>query len=137
MMRKLSLASAVLLFVSALPGATLPTPEQFAGFRMGAEKKLLRWNRIVEYMRLAAASSPRLRVDELGKTPNGPPFIAVTISAPETLNDLARYREIQRRLAYPRNLTDSEAETLLDRHKAVLLITCNIHSTEIGSSQMT
>ncbi len=137
MTRRLLLASALLLFVSALPGATLPTPEQFAGFRMGADKKLLRWDRLVEYMRLAAAASPRLRVDELGKTTNGHPFLVVTISAPDTLNDLARYREIQRRLAYPRNLTDPEAEALIDRDKAVLLITCNIHSTEIGSSQMT
>ncbi len=127
---------AVSLLASTLAAAPLPTPEQFAGFRMGADRKLLRWDRIVEYMRLAAAASPRVRVDELGKTTNGNPFLAVTISAPETLADLSRYKEIQRRLAYPHDLAESDAAALLERQKAVLLITCNIHSTEIGSSQM-
>ncbi|MBI3665914.1 MAG: peptidase M14, partial [Acidobacteria bacterium] len=116
--------------------AAAAPPEQFAGFRMGTEKKLLRWEKIVEYMHRAAAASPRVRTEELGKTTNGNPFIVVTISSPETLADLDHYRQLQRRLAYPRNLPESEAEELIARHKAVLLITCNIHSTEIGSSQM-
>src|SRR5262249_40562619 len=116
--------------------AQLPPPEQFAGFRMGADSKLVRWDRIVEYMRLAASASPRIKVDELGKTTNGNPFLSVTISVPETLKNLDSYKATQRRLAYPRDLGEAEAETLLASHKAVLLITCNIHSVEIGSSQM-
>jgi hypothetical protein len=142
-MRKLSLRSgrpplllSTLLLAGLLSAATLPTPEQFAGFRMGADRKLVRWDGIVAYMKLAAAASPRVRVDELGKTTNGNPFIAVTISAPGVVSNLARYRDIQRRLAYPRDLAGSDAESLLEQDKAVLLITCNIHSTEIGSSQM-
>jgi len=122
--------------LSALCAAPLPTPEQFAGFRMGADSKLVRWDRIVEYMRLAASASPRIKVDELGKTTNGNPFLSITISASETLKNLDSYKATQRRLAYPRDLGDAEAEKLLARHKAVLLITCNIHSVEIGSSQM-
>jgi len=116
--------------------APLPTPEQFAGFRIGTDKKLVRWDRIVEYMKMAAASSPRIRVDELGKTTNGHPFLNVTITAPETQRELDRYKAIQKRLAYPRDLSQTEAERIIAGHKAVLLITCNIHSTEIGSSQM-
>ena len=48
------LYSTVLLV--CLNAAPLPTPEQFAGFRMGTDKKLVRWERIVEYMRLAEAA---------------------------------------------------------------------------------
>ena len=122
-----------LVFVAAVLAcaATLETPEQFAGFPMGAEKKLVRWDRIVEYMRKAAAASPRVRFEELGKTTNGNPFILVTVSAPDVIADLPRYQENQRRLVY-----ESGAESLAARQKAVVLITCNIHSTEIGSSQM-
>ncbi|MCS7026861.1 MAG: M14 family zinc carboxypeptidase [Bryobacteraceae bacterium] len=126
----------VLWQATLLSAAVLPTPEQFAGFRMGADRKLLRWERIVEYMRLAAASSPRVRTEELGKTSNNHPYISVTISSPETLANLEGYRATQRRLTYSANLAAEEAAQLMANHKAIVLITCNIHATEIGSSQM-
>ncbi len=53
MTRRTALLSIAL--IGALRAAPLPTPEQFAGFRMGADSKLVRWDRIVEYMRLAAS----------------------------------------------------------------------------------
>ena len=53
----------------------------------------------------AEKSSDRLRVDELGKTTEGRPFIAVTIAEPDTLQHLDRYIDIQRRLADPRITT--------------------------------
>ncbi|MBI1789992.1 MAG: peptidase M14 [Acidobacteria bacterium] len=136
MLRRFAVASLTLLYALALAAAPLATPEQFAGFRMGTDKKLVRWDRIVEYLRMAAAASPRIKTEELGKTTNGHPFVLVTIGAPETLADLPRYKATQRRLAYPRDLALAEADRIIAGHKAVLLITCNIHSTEIGSSQM-
>ena len=128
MIRRLSF---LLLVAGLLGGASLETPEQFAGFRVGADKKLVRWDRLVEYMQKAAAASPRVKFEEYGKTTNGNPFIVVTISSPETLGDLPRCRENQRRLAYPYNLTETEAQQLINQQKAVLLITCNIHSTQM------
>jgi hypothetical protein len=126
------------LFTAAVlaNAATLDTPEHFAGFSVGAEKKLVRWERIVEYMRRAADASPRIRTEELGKTTNGNPFIAVTVTSPENMKELARFKEAQHRLSDPRGLTESQAEQLIEQQKSVILITCNIHSTEIGSSQM-
>ena len=89
-------AVAPLAMAAALAWAVpLETPEQFAGFRMGADKKLVRWDRIVEYMHKAAAASPRIKVDELGKTTEGNPFIVVTVSSPENLANLAYYRDAQ------------------------------------------
>jgi hypothetical protein len=130
-------AAAFLLCSLALLGAaTLETPEQFAGFRIGSDRKLVRWDRIVEYMRRAAAASPRVKFEELGKTTNGHPFIVVTVAAPATLARLDEYRQVQRRLVYDRNLAGAEARALIDAQKAVVLVTCNIHSTEIGSTQM-
>lgn len=132
-MRTLCLAVSLSL---ALVAGPLPAPEQFAGFRIGADKKLVRWDRIVEYMKLADAVSPRVAVEELGKTTNGNPYINVIISSDETIANLDRYRATQRRMAYPRDLPPAEFEKLAASHKVVLLITCNIHSTEIGASQM-
>jgi hypothetical protein len=126
----------LLLSVTLLSSATLQNPEQFAGFRMGTDRKLVRWEKIVEYMRLADAASPRIKTEELGKTSNGHPYISVTISSPKTIAELDSYRATQRRLTYSTGLPPSEAEKLMAAHKAILLITCNIHATEIGASQM-
>jgi hypothetical protein len=59
----------------------LPTPERFLGFRVGTDNKLARWDKIVEYMRLVAASSPRVSVRELGKTTKNNSFVLVEVSA--------------------------------------------------------
>src|SRR5687767_6491013 len=93
-----------LVLAVCLAAAPLPKPEEFAGFRMGTDKKLLRWDRIVEYMRLADAASDRIQVQELGKSTNGHPFLNVIISAPEAIGNLDKYREVQKRMAYPRDL---------------------------------
>ena len=97
-----ALAAALAALVTISPAsivaqAALPSPEQFAGHPIGADNKLVRWDRIVEYMKLAAQASTRVRVRELGKSTNGQPFIAVEISAPETLNDIERYKQLERK----------------------------------------
>src|ERR1051325_1502155 len=68
----------------------IPTPQQFLGFRVGEDKKLARWDKIVEYMQLVANGSDRVRLRELGKTTNNNPFILLEISSPETLKNLDR-----------------------------------------------
>jgi hypothetical protein len=103
---------------------------------MGTDKKLVRWDRIVEYMRLADEASDRIYVQELGKTTNGNPFLNVVVSAPETISNLESYRDVQKKLAYARDLAPAEFEKIVAKHKTVLLITCNIHASEIGSTQM-
>jgi hypothetical protein len=121
----------------ASPQAALQTPEQFLGFRVGSDNTLVRWDKIVDYMRVAAGASPRIRVRELGKTTNGNPFIAVEISAPETLQNLDRYKALERKLYFQGGApTDSERDEIFRAGKAVVLVTCSIHATEIGASQM-
>ncbi len=117
--------------------AALQTPEQFLGFKVGADTKLARWDKIVQYMQMVAAASDRVRVRDLGKTTNGNPFISVEISAPETLKNVDRFKQLERRLYFQGGApTDAERDEIFRSGKAVVLVTCNIHSTEIGSSQM-
>ena len=116
---------------------TLVTPEQFFGFRMGADNKLARWDKIVEYMRQVASASDRVRFRELGKTTNGNPFIALEISSPDTLKNLDRYKQMERKLYFQGGApTDAERDEIFRQGKAVVLITSTIHATEIGASQM-
>ena len=119
------------------PATPLQTPEQFFGFKVGADTKLARWDKIVQYMQLIAASSDRVRVHELGKTTNGNPFISVEVTAPDTLKNIEHFKQLERRLYFQGGApSDAEREEIFRTGKAVVVVTCNIHSTEIGSSQM-
>jgi hypothetical protein len=133
---KSSLATLLLvsLSVSAQVPAPLPTPESHFGHRMGVDRELLDWDKVVSYFQALAKSSDKIRVEELGKTAEGRPFIALTISAPETLRNLDHYREIQAKLADPRRTTPEESAKLIAEGKTVVLITCSIHATEVAST---
>src|SRR3954462_11268903 len=112
MIRRTFLAAIALVLAFSLTpfaAATLQTPEQFLGFRVGADNKMIRWDKIVEYMKLAAASSDRVHYRELGKTSDGNPFVALEISAPETLKNLDKYKAMERQL-YFQNGAPTEAE---------------------------
>jgi hypothetical protein len=133
---ELVVAAACFVAVPVWPQPAPPPPEAFFGFPMGAEKRLAAWDQIVEYFRLVDRTSDRVLVQELGKTTMGRPYIMAIISSPDTIRDLPRYQEMQRKLADPRRTTDAEAERIAIEGKAVLLIGTNVHSTEIGNSQM-
>src|SRR5471030_2020608 len=130
----------VLVLVSTLvatAAGTLQTPEQFLGFKVGADNKLIRWDKIVDYMKLAATNSDRVRFRELGKTSDNNPFIALEISAPDTLKNLDHYKQLEQKLYFQGGaLTDAERDEIFRQGKLVLMITCSIHATEIGATQM-
>jgi hypothetical protein len=117
--------------------ADIPTPQQFLGFRVGEDKKLARWDKIVEYMQIVARGSNRLKFRELGKTTNNNPFILLEISSAENISNLDHLKQLERKLYFQGGAPiESEREELFRSGKAVVLVSCNIHSTEIGSSQM-
>jgi hypothetical protein len=116
-------------------GGTVPSPESYFGQRMGSDHFVLDWDKVVAYFQAIKTNSDRIRVEELGKSTEGRPFIAATIAAPDTLRNLDRYREIQRRLADPRLTAESDAQKLAAEGKTVVLITCSIHATELASTQ--
>ena len=111
------------------------SPEQAFGFKPGTDRKLADWKELTAYYETLARQSPRVRYAEVGKTTEGRPFVALIISSAENLSHLAQYKEINRRLADPRITAPDEAKALVARGKTILLVTFNIHSTEIASSQ--
>ncbi|MFL6256984.1 MAG: M14 family zinc carboxypeptidase [Pyrinomonadaceae bacterium] len=122
--------------VPAPRAASIPAPEDVLGFRPGDDRKLASWAQTVEYFRRLAAASPRVKFEELGKTTLGAPFVLATISAPENIERLETYKDIQRLLADPRQIgggREVKAEGYISNGKTVVLITCGVHSTEVGS----
>ena len=82
------------------PAQSIPAPEQYFGFKIGADKKLARYDKIVEYLHKIADNSDRVRIRDLGPTTSGNPFVIVEIGAPETIKNLDRYKQLQRKLYF-------------------------------------
>jgi hypothetical protein len=114
-----------------------PTPQSVLGFNPGDDKTFADWSQITTYFARLDAASDRVLVQQIGETTLGRPMIVAFISAPENIRDLAKYQDIQRRLADPRLVaTIGERERLVREGKTVVVISCSIHSTEIVASQM-
>ncbi len=130
--------SILLIFVGASAfGQSIPTPEKFFGHKMGAEKKLARWDKIVEYMQLVGKGSDRVTVQDVGKSTDGNPFLLMIISSPENLHNIEHYKKINKKLFDPRTIpSDKEAEDLIEDAKIFVCVTCSMHATEVGATQM-
>lgn len=114
---------------------TISSPEQTFGFKMGDDHKLIDWMQIVSYFKSVDEQSNRIVVQELGKSTLGKPFLLAIISSEANIKNLERYKSIQRQLAKPYTLETNAAAELINEGKTIVLITLNIHSTEIASTQ--
>lgn len=140
-----TLALGVLLFApapvalaaaQAADQAQIPSPEEFLGHPVGADKKLAPWPRVVEYLKIVDAGSDRVSIESAGTSTMGHDMPVVVLTSPENQQNLDRYREIARRLANPDGLSEAEAAALVAEGKTIALVTCTIHSTEVGATQM-
>jgi hypothetical protein len=115
----------------------VPSPASYLGYEVGSDRRLADWSEITSYLSVLANASDRVKLDTLGETTLGRPFIALTISSAANLRRLDHYLEVQRKLADPRRVeTEIEAAELIREGRTVVLITCGIHSTEVGGYQM-
>jgi hypothetical protein len=123
--------------VDHLPASdTVPSPLEFNGYIAGAEGKLTYAEDVYRYMRALESASPRVKVLSVGRSEEGREFIVVAIANEETIANLDRYRDITRRLADPRKLTDDEARTLIASGKPMYYATGAMHSPETASPEM-
>jgi hypothetical protein len=123
------------LAASSAIAQQVPTPEQYFGFKPGADGELARYPKILEYFQLLAKATDRVKYEELGKTTMGNSYALVRISSPQNLARFDRLVEINRRLAEPRTLSDGEAQKLAAEGKPFYLIYATIHSTEVSNGQ--
>ena len=117
--------------------AAPPSPASVLGFTPADDRRVADWRQITDYFTRLDAASERVQLRTLGQTTLGRPLVVAFISAPENIRNLAKYQDIGRRLADPRLVrTEAERDRLTREGKAVVVISCSIHSTEIVASQM-
>ena len=134
--RVLTGSGLTLVAVGLLSAQDVPTPESHFGYEIGSEERLANWTELTAYYEVLASTSARVKVDTLGLTTMGQPFVMLTVTSEANQNRLSELHDIQMRLADPRRVSgEEELQELVAAGKTVVLITHGIHSTEVGGSQ--
>ncbi|MEW6508255.1 MAG: M14 metallopeptidase family protein [Bacteroidota bacterium] len=126
----------LLLISSVAISQQMKSPEEFLGYKVGTDYKIADYETIQKYFKHLAEFSNQIIYQEIGKSSQKRNMFMAVISSEENIRDIEKYRGINRKLSDPRKTSDSEVESLVKEGKTIVLVTCNIHSTEIASSQM-
>jgi hypothetical protein len=126
--------------VAPAPTATLeaqevPHPTEVIGFELGSDYMLADLGELYGYYEALAAASPRVELEEIGRSVRGEPLYLVYISSEENIRQLDRWREIAERLARARDLSEEEARELAREGKAIVWIDAGLHSAEVAHAQ--
>jgi Zinc carboxypeptidase len=131
--------STIAFITSALAVTALAqtTPEQFFGFQLGADRKMARWDKIVEYYSvLEKESGGKMKVINMGSTTMGNPFLMVIITSPANHAKLDRLRQINLQLSDPRGIPEATIKALVAEGKPIIVQSMSLHANEIGGTQM-
>jgi hypothetical protein len=113
------------------------TPLQEFGHNFGDDYFLANYKQIAAYWRKLDAESDRITVESIGKTAEGRDQLMAIVTSPGNHTNLARYKEISRRLALAEGLTDEQARALAKEGKAVVWIDGGLHANEtLGAQQL-
>jgi hypothetical protein len=143
-LRRAGLASTLALTVAFAPALVsaqsaapkVTSPKEFFGFNIGDDWKLANYDQFVDYWKKIDAESDRMVVQEIGKTAEGRPQLMAIITSPENFKNLARYKEIARKLAMGEG-TEEEAKALAREGKSVVWFDGGLHATEVlGAHQL-
>jgi len=124
------------LFFTLSASEKIASPEEIIGFKVGQDFKLANWPQILNYFDKLDAASPKVKVLDLGTSTLGRRMIMAVVTSSSNMARLDEIREIQKKLHAPYTLRPEEKEELVKRGKAIVIITCSLHSTEIAASQM-
>ncbi len=112
------------------------SPEQFFGFKMGTDRKIARWDKIVDYLTQLEKESDRIKVIDMGPSTEGNPFILAIITSAENHARLEHLRQVNNKIVNPRGLSEDDVKPLIADGKVVICQSMSLHATEIGGTQM-
>ncbi len=101
---------------------SVPTPQSFLGHEIG--EWTIDYGQLMRYFEALAASSPRVTLEEFGKSHEKRPQIMLTISAP---NNLSNIKSIQQER---QKLRDAKANLIYTQMPVVLNMGYSVHGNE-------
>jgi hypothetical protein len=105
----------------------VPSPAAALGYEIG--DRHIHHHELVDYLRRLADASPRVQIEEYGRTHGRRPLVALTITSPANHERLEDIRRRHRRLADPAVSGDVE----IDHLPAVLWMGYSVHGDEASA----
>jgi len=115
---------------------TVPSPLKHFGDVAGAPKVQHNTSEIYGYFAALAASSDRIRWEQIGTSEEGRAINLAIIADELTLGKLDHYKKQLALLADPRKLDVKDLDAVLDDSKLIYYINGGLHSPETGSPEM-
>jgi len=125
----------ILIVLPIIGQEKITTPKEQFGHDIGDDYWLATYTQLVDYWKKLEQESPRMILEEIGKTSEGRTMIMAIITSPENHKNLAHYKEISKRLALADGLENNEARALAEEGKAVVWIDGGLHATEVAGAQ--
>jgi hypothetical protein len=123
-------------WVSYLPASpTVVSPLAFLHRIPGAPGELVDSATAYAYLRALAASSPRVRLFDIGRSEEGRDIVLVAIADEAGIRDLERLKAATAALADPRRTDPEAARRLSETARAIYYFNAGLHSDETGSTE--
>ncbi len=118
-----------------LAAQEIPSPEEYFGHEMGADRKLVGWSELVAYYELLDEASDRIDIRVLGESTLGRPFLAAFVTSPENHARLEELKALNALLQDPRGASEAEVQRAIRDGRVVVVQSYALHSTEVAASQ--
>lgn len=123
-------------WVAYVPEAEgVPSPTDSLGRIAGAPGELTRPEEIFGYLRALAAASPRVHIEEIGRTLEGREILLVAIADEEGVASLDRLKAATAALADPRRTDPRRAEEIIATARPFYYINAGLHADETSAPE--
>ena len=137
MIKRLTLAAptiAVAVALAALPAtAQVPRFAEVTGHDFG--ERITLHHEAVQYLRVLAEASDRVRVIEQGESWEGRALLAAIVTSPENQQRLDAIQRAARRLGDPRSTSPDEAASIMADQPVILWYGGSIHGFELSGAE--
>jgi hypothetical protein len=123
-------------WVAYLPEASgVPSPTDYLGRIIGAPGELTRLEEITGYLQALAGASPRVHLEEIGRTEEGRQILLVAVADEEGIRSLAQLKQATAALADPRAVEPQQVEAVIAGARPIYYINAGLHGDETGSPE--
>src|SRR5260370_21076853 len=115
--------------------STVTSTEKFFGYQLGSDRKMARWDKIVDYYSvIEKESGGRMKVINMGPTMNNNPFLMVIISSAKNMANLETIKKNNLTIVNPHTTPEKEIKKMVVDGNAVIVQSLRMHATAIGSA---
>ena len=125
---------ALFFSINIVTAGSISEPK-FGEYTVGDDYFLANYTQLLDYWGKLEKESDRIKLVEIGTTPEGRSQKIAIITSPKNLKNLKRYQEISVKLGKAEGLTDEAAHSLASEGKTVVWIDGGLHATEAINAQ--